>query len=185
MAIGSTRQLLSTPAVCAGHSQDTAGSIICQNGNDPTTDPGSPSKERQQVASEKNKWGENNRGQEICQRCWHKKGMTLDNVSVHQCFSKAMKNQFLIIDKKSWLHVASNSHSYSLAPVLKLRKKSCQLAILPGWIISLSPRFHANFLIFALSHAEQVCFVSPFPEWANNGNYPTLLTGCSLLSQIS
>lgn len=100
MAIGSTRQLLSTPAVCAGHSQDTAGSIICQNGNDPTTDPGSPSKERQQVASEKNKWGENNRGQEICQRCWHKKGMTLDNVSVHRCFSKAMKNQFLIIDKK-------------------------------------------------------------------------------------
>ena len=42
----------------AGHSQDTAGSIICQNGNDPTTDPGSPSKEWQQVASEKKTSGE-------------------------------------------------------------------------------------------------------------------------------
>lgn len=101
MAIGSTRRQLSTPAVCAGHSRDTAGSIICQNGNDPTTDPGSPSKERQQVANEKkNKWRENNRGQEICQRCWHKKGMTLDNASVCRCLFKAMKNQFLIIDKK-------------------------------------------------------------------------------------
>ena len=42
----------------AGRSQDTAGCILCQNGNDPTTDPGSPSKEWQQVASEKKTSGE-------------------------------------------------------------------------------------------------------------------------------
>lgn len=110
------------------------------------------------------------------------KGATFGKALVNFCFLKAPKPTSTIMEKQPGFTRAGDGHGF--AAIL------AQEEILPA---GHSPSVNhisliqtpCYFLVFALSHAEQVCFVSHFPEWANNGNYPALLTGCSLLSPIS